>query len=97
MRKDRIGAADHHGLFDLKYVGRDGMQLGRANRAQEGYEIEIAGELAERQDNARIGGLIILDHEFERTAEHTVGLVDLVHGEVGALHHPAPGFGIGAR
>ena len=61
------------------------MDLGRADRAEEGDDVGLGGELGERQHDAGIGGLIVFDDQFELLAEHAAGLVDGIQRELGAL------------
>ena len=92
-----IGAADHHGLAELEHVGRHRMDLGRADRAEEADDIRLRGQLGERQHDAGIGGLIVLDDEFDLLAEHAAGLVDGRERELGAVLRPKPLLGRGTR
>ncbi len=88
-----IGAADHHRLAELDHIGRHRMDLGRADRAEKGDDVGLRGELGERQHDAGIGGLIVLDDQFGLLAEHAAGLVDGVERKLGALDRVSPGFG----
>ena len=95
MRQVRIGTADHHGLAELEHVGRHRMHLGRTDRAEEADDVGLGGELGERQHDAGIGGLIVLDDQFELLAEHAAGLVDGFERELRALDGVSAGFGGG--
>ena len=45
----------------------------------------LRGELGERQHDAGIGGLIVLDDQFDLLAEDAAGLVDRFQRKLGAL------------
>ena len=97
VRQVRIGAADHHGLAELEHVGRHRMDLGRTDRTKETDDVGLRGQLGERQHDAGIGGLIVLDHEFDLLAEHAAGLVDGRERQLGAVLRPKPLLGCGTR
>ena len=93
MGQVRIGAADHHRLAELEHVGRHRVHLGRADRAEEADDVGLRRQLGERQHDAGIGGLVVLDDQFELLAEHAAGLVDGFERELGALDGVSAGFG----
>jgi hypothetical protein len=51
-------------------------------------DVVLGGQLRERQHDARIGGLVVLDHQFDLLAEHAAGLVDRAERELGAVLRP---------
>jgi hypothetical protein len=85
MGEIRIGAADHHGLAELEHIGRHGVHLGRTDRAEEGDDVGLRGELREREHDAGIGGLVVFDDQFGLLAQNAAGLVDRFKRELGAL------------
>ena len=95
MGEGGIGAAEHHRPRRLGDVGGDRLHLRGADGADEGDTVAAIGQPAESEHRARIGRLVVLDHEFEGAAEHPALLIDLVDGEPGAVELDAPGLGAG--
>ena len=85
MGQVRIGAADHHRLAEFEHIGRHRHHLCRANRTEECDDVRLRGQLRKRQHDARIGGLVILDNEFDLLAKHAAGLVDRRERKLGAI------------
>ena len=65
------------------------VHLGRTDRSQEGDDVRLGGELRERQHDSGIGGLIVLDDQFDLLAENASGFVDLLR-----QHVERPGLGL---
>ncbi len=87
-----VGAAEHHGLAELHDVGRHGMDLGRADRTEEADDVGLRRQLGEGQHDAGIGGLVVLDDQFELLAEHAALLVDRLQRQLGAAGGVFAGF-----
>ena len=80
----RIGAAEADGLTRLQDIGRHRVVLRRADRADEGDDVGLRGELREGEHGARIGRLVVLGDEFDLFAEHAAGFVDPVERDLRA-------------
>ena len=93
MRQIGIGTADHHRLAKLQHVRRHRVHLGRTDRAEEGHDVRLGCEFGECQHDARIGGLIVFDDQFELLAENTASLVDGFERELRSLDGISAGFG----
>ena len=57
----------------------------------------LRGQFGKRQHDAGIGGLIVLDDQFDLLAEHAAGLVDRGERELGAVLRPKALLGRGPR
>ena len=92
----RIGAAEADRLGGLEDIGRHGVILSRADRAEEGDDVGLRRELGEGEHGARIGGLVVLGDEFDRLAEHAARLIDPVERDFRAGERVFAAVGGGA-
>ena len=96
LRQLGIGAAEADGLAGLQDIGRHRVVLRRADRAEEGDDVGLRGELGEGEHRARIGRLIVLGDEFDLFSEHAARLVDAIERDLRAGQRVFAAVGGGA-
>ena len=79
-----IGAAEANGFGGTENIGRHRMILRRADRAEEGDNVGLSGELREGEHRARIGRLVVLGDEFNLFSQHAPRLIDAFERDFGA-------------
>jgi hypothetical protein len=72
------------------------MNLDAAEGSDERGNILVAGKLAEREHNARVGRLVIFDDELNLSAKHATRFVHFFSSELCALSLVATRFNIGS-
>src|SRR5580704_19272168 len=72
------------------------MNLDAADRSDDRGNILVAGKLAEREHNARVGRLVIFDDELNWSAKHAARFVHLFSSELCALTLVETGFSKGS-
>ena len=93
MGKSCVGATYHYRSAGPLNVWRHRMDLGAANRSNEGRNVLVFDKLAKSEHNPRIGRLVILYDKLDLSAKHTACLVYLLDCKVGTLNLVTAGFG----
>jgi hypothetical protein len=83
------------GLPSLLDIWRYGVDLGAKGRSDEGGDILVPGNLAEREHNSRVGRLVIFNDELNRSAENATRFVHFFGSELRALNCVATLFSSG--
>src|SRR5215510_7854781 len=96
MGKLWVGAANHHWFTESLDVWRHGVDLSAENWSDEGGDILVPRNLAEREHNSRVGRLVIFNDELNRSAEHATRFVHFFSSELCALNFVATCFSSGS-
>jgi hypothetical protein len=92
MGQAGVGAADHDRNAGFLDCGRGRLYLGAADRADDRRDVRVAAQFRKRQHRARVGRLVVFDHQFDLLAQDAALLVDRVDREPGAVEGVAAGF-----
>src|SRR6185503_4456909 len=96
VREAGVGAADHGRYAGLLYRWRRGLDLGAADRPDDGGDLLAPAEFRKRQHRPGIGGLIVFNHKLDLLTKNAALLVDFLDCELGAIEGVAAGLRVRA-